>query len=114
MQTRHTEILTKDDEEKMWSSGAMGLTTPRSLQNAAFFVVGKMFSLRSGVKHRKLKLSQLKRSYDPDHYVYYENISKNNSGSFWKLHIKGKVVPIYACPKVGKKMSGLHPGHLLE
>ena len=25
----------------MWSSGMMGLTTPKSQQNAAFFVAGK-------------------------------------------------------------------------
>ena len=31
----------------------MGLTTPRLLQNAAFFVVGKMFSLDGGVEHMK-------------------------------------------------------------
>ena len=103
VQTKHTEILTKEDEEKLWSSGVMGVTTPRSLQNAAFFIVGKMFSLRGGVEHRKLKLSQLKRNCDPDHYVYYENVSKTNSGSFRKLRIKGKVVPVYACPEVGER-----------
>ena len=37
----------------------MGLSSPRPLQNAAFFVVGKFFALRGGVEHRKLKLSQL-------------------------------------------------------
>ena len=52
---------------------------------------GKMFSLRGGVEHRKLKLSQLKRNYDPDHYVHCENVSKTNSGSFRKLHI----CPVY-------------------
>ena len=102
VQTKHSEIL-KEDEEKMWSAGVMGLTTPRSLQNAAFFVVGKMFSLQGGVEHRKLKLSQLKRNHDPDHYVYHENVSKTNSGSFRKLHVKGKIVPIYACPEAGER-----------
>lgn len=65
-------------------------------------------------EHWQLKLSQLKRNYDPDHYIYYENVSKTNSGSFQKLRIKGKVIPIYACPEVGEKMYSLHPGNLLE
>ena len=62
-----------------------------------------MFILRGGVEHRNLKLSQLKQNHDPDHYVYQENASKTNSGSFKKLRIKGKVVPIYACPDLGER-----------
>ena len=83
VQVRHTEIITKAEEDKLWDSGVMGVSTPRSLQNAAFFVVGKMFSLRGGVEHRNLKLSQLTRNHDPDHYIYQENVSKTNSGSFY-------------------------------
>ena len=103
VQVRHTEIITKADEEKLWTSGIMGLSNPRSLQNAAFFVVGKMFSLRGGVEHRKLKPTQLKRLRDPDHYIYHENVSKTNDGSFKKLRLKRKVVPIYACPDIGER-----------
>ena len=102
VQTKRTEVITKEDEEKLWSSGVMGLTTPRSLQNAGFFVVGKMFSLWGGVEHRKLKLSQLTRHYDPDHYIYYENVSKTNDGSFKKLRIKGKVAPSTCAQKLVK------------
>ena len=38
-----------------------------------------------------------------DHYVYHENISKTNDGSFKKLRIKGKVVPVYACSDLGER-----------
>ena len=69
----------------------MGLITPTVLQNAAFFIVVKMRSLHGGVEHRNLKLSQLKRYQQPDHYVYHENVSKTNDGSFKKLRIRGKV-----------------------
>ena len=88
----------------------MGESTPRALQNAAFFVVGKMFSLRGGAEHRNLKISQLKRQYNPDHYVYYENVSKNNSGSFKKMRVKGKVVPVYSCQDAGSRC----PIHILD
>ena len=39
VRVRHTEIITKADENKLWASGVMGVCNPRSLQNAAFFVV---------------------------------------------------------------------------
>ena len=101
VQVKHAEILTKEDETKLWDSGVMGSTTPRALQNAAFYTVGKMFCLRGGMEHRSLKLSQLQWLRDPDRYVYYENVSKNRNGSFKQLHIRGKVVPVYACPEAG-------------
>ena len=53
------------------------------------------------MEHRSLKLSQLQRLRDPDRYVYYENVSKNQNGSFKQLYIRGKVVPVYACPEAG-------------
>lgn len=40
---------------------------------------------------------------NPDQYVYHENVSKNNNGPFKKIHVKKKVVPIYACPEVGER-----------
>ena len=103
IQVKHTEIVTKEEELKLWTSGVMGVDTPKSLQNAAFYIVGKMFSLRGGVEHRSLKLSQISRMSNPDQYVYHENVSKNHNGSFKKIHVKKKVVPIYACPEVGER-----------
>ena len=77
----------------------MGVSDPKSLQNAVFYTVGKMLCLRGGVEHRSLKLSQFQRKTKPDHYVYVENVSKNRNGSFKQLHVKSKTVPVYACPK---------------
>ena len=54
----------------------MGTTTPRALQNAAFFIVGEMFSLRGGQELRELKLSQVVRHDNPDRYEYTEHVSK--------------------------------------
>ena len=59
IRVKHTEIITKADEEKLWPSSIIGVSSPSSLTN-----VGKMFSLR-GVEHRNLSVSQLKRYYDP-------------------------------------------------
>jgi hypothetical protein len=76
IQVKHTEIVTKEDETNLWTSGTVGVDTPKSLQNASFYVVGKMFSLRGGVGHRWLNLSQVKKMSNPDQYIYHENVSK--------------------------------------
>jgi len=49
--------LTKEDEANLWNRGVMGVTTPKTLQNAAFYVVGKMFALHGVIEHRSSKLS---------------------------------------------------------
>ena len=85
-----------------WESRVVGVTTPRSLQNAAFLTIGKVFSLRGGVEHCSLKVSQLKRTTSPDQYTYSENVSKTCNGSFKQLHVKSKVVPVFACPEAGE------------
>ena len=83
-------------------------TTPTGLQNAAFFVVGKMFCLCGGQEHRQLQLSQLKCLEDK--YVYYENVSNNTNGSFKQLYVKNKVVPLYLSPEAGERC----PVYLLD
>ncbi len=57
-----------------------------------------MFSLR-GVELRELKPSQVQRHTDPDRYVYTENVSKTRSGTFKKLHVPNKVVPLFGGPE---------------
>ena len=59
-EVKHAHVLTKEDEDKLWSSGILGTTSPKALQNAVFYTVGKVFSLRGGVEMRNLCTSQLK------------------------------------------------------
>jgi hypothetical protein len=86
----------------------LNVTTPRGLQNAVFYAIGKLFCLCGGKEHRALKLSHLKRGSDK--YVYHENVSKNRNGSFKQLHVRSKVVPVYSCPEAGKRC----PVYLLD
>ena len=88
----------------------LGVADPKSLQNAVFYTLGKMLCLRGGLEHRSLKLSQLERRRQPDHYIYNENVLKNRNGSFKQLHVKSKTVPVYACPQAGVKC----PVYLLD
>ena len=53
------------------------------------------------MEQRGLKVSQFQRRYNPDHYVYVENGSKNNSGA--NLKIQNKVVPVYANADSGSR-----------
>jgi hypothetical protein len=91
----------KEDEEKLWRSGVMGTKTSKALQNAVFYTVGKMFSLRGGAEMRSLKISQIRRHYSPDRYIYTELVSKTSNGTYKKLHIANKTVPLFACPEAG-------------
>ena len=45
---KHAKSLSREDEQKLWATEVMGTTTPKALQNAAFFIVGKIVSLRGG------------------------------------------------------------------
>ena len=56
-QIKHARILSNEDEEKQWCS-----QRPQALQNAVFFTVGKVFSLRGGCE------MQIKRFQYPDKY----------------------------------------------
>ena len=50
-QTKHAEVISAEEEDQLWKESVMDIKTPTGLQNAAFFVVGKMFCLRGGQEH---------------------------------------------------------------
>ena len=82
----------------------MGTKTPKALQNAAFFIFGKMFCLHGGIELRELKPSQVQRHMNPDRYIYSEDVSKNCNGIFKQLNIATKVVvPLLSCPETGER-----------
>lgn len=99
----HAKTISKEDEDKLWASGIMGIGNPKALQNAAFYIVGKMFCLRGGTELRNLKPSQIRRMNDPNQYIYNEHVSKTNNGTFKKLHVKSKNVPILENPEAGER-----------
>ena len=96
VQVKHAPIITKEEENLLWSQGILNLSTPLCLLRAVFYSNGKIFCLQGGKEHRGLKLSQFVRLSNPDRYVYTENGSKNRSGGFTDLRVENKVVPILA------------------
>ena len=55
---RHASIITEAEEEKLWSTGVIGITIPLSLQKAIFYYVRKRFCIRGGEEQRRLGPSQ--------------------------------------------------------
>ena len=97
----HTEGISPEDEDLLWSSGVLNVETPLGLLRAVFYYNGKCFCLRGGQEHRDFKLSQLKRMNGPDRYIYYENSSKNRKGGISELRLEHKNVYSFANPEVG-------------
>ena len=96
-----TETFTKEEENKLWECGMLGIDNPTSLLRAVFFFNGKNFCLRGGDEHRNLRLSQFKRTATG--YTYIENSSKNRSGGLAQLRVKNKSVEIYETSQSGDR-----------
>ena len=75
-EVKRTSVITKEEENVLWEKGVLSVDTPETPLCAVFYYNGKNFCLRGGKEHRALKISQLVRHHDPDHYVYTENGSK--------------------------------------
>lgn len=80
-ESQQTEGISREEEDKLWTSGVLNIVSPKGLLRCVFFYVGKSFCLRGGEEHRSLALSQLKRLYKPDRYVFCERSSKNRQGA---------------------------------
>ena len=80
--SKHTEGISREEEELLWSTGILNNCTPMGLLRAVFFYNGKVFCLRGGQEHRCLKLSQLERLHNPERYLYRENSQKIEKEGF--------------------------------
>ena len=95
---RHTPTFTSDDKDTLWEAGVLGDTSPKSLQRAVFFYIGKHFCIRGGDEQRSLGPSQFLYSENPDWFTYVEYGSKNNSGGLAQLRKENKCVHCYSLP----------------
>ncbi len=105
---KHTEMLSREAQVRLWRDELLDVKTPHSLANAVFFGNGKNLCLRGGREHYSLKLSQFKfvceevRGEEREYVVYTENGSKNRSGSC-KDKTPNKVVRHFAEPDLGER-----------
>ena len=97
---KHAPIITTEEEELLWESGAIGIYSPQVLVQCILYYVGKVFCLRGGQEQHDLKPSQFIHEYTPNRYTYVENGSKNHKGKFGSSSHENKVVTIYENPDI--------------
>ena len=81
-EAKPSKRFSKEEEDRLWSTGALSTETPKGLLHAVFVLNGMNFGLVGGEKHRQLKLSQLKRVAHPPRYVYTRYVSENQATDF--------------------------------
>ena len=107
-EVHHADMIPMEHEERMWSSGVLGVDTPKSLLRAVFYIVGLHFCLCGGQEHHDLRVEQLCRfpsdgTYCKEaYYQYVENGSKNYQGNFSEVGQENKVVRAYAQPGLSR------------
>lgn len=78
--------FTVEEEDRLWSSGALSTDNPKALIRAVYFLNTKNFGLTTSERHRELRLSHLKRITQPDRYIYNK---PKCLGSFMNVHVVG-------------------------
>jgi len=84
--------VTKEDENKLWDTGVLNITTPNGLQRAVFLHWQGLL-LEGGEEQRKLKPSQFIRLHNPKRYEYTEHGSKTGMEGFINCKWRTKVFP---------------------
>ena len=98
-------LVTLEEEDTLWNTGAIGSQSPLSLINAVFYLNGINFTLRGGDEHRSLRISQLMFGYEENmEYVEYTEFgSKNRPGGRKQLNLTNKSVRYYAQSTLGNR-----------
>jgi len=82
---KQAEIITLEEEEKLWSEGHLGETNPQQLLDTIIYSLGIHFALRGGREHRRLRRmnSQItignERKSGLKFLQYHEDVSKANA-----------------------------------
>lgn len=91
---KSADPVTPDDEQVLWDTGVINMTTARGLLNAVFFYNGKLFALRGGSEHHSLLESQFQIIVvgGKEKLQFTERGSKNCQGGLNQRHFTPKVV----------------------
>ena len=101
LKKKQAEPFSIEEEDELWKKGFLGNSSPQVLLDTMVFLCGMCFALRSGQEHRNLQFSQIElvEPQDSDstpYLVYYENISKNNTGGIAQRKRDPKLVKHHA------------------
>ena len=102
-----TDPITTADEEKLWSSGVVGMETSKSLSYAVFLYNGKIFGIRGG-EHRVVMREQYEiiQGADGEYIQFTEQKAKNRQGGLKQRKVTPRVVEHYDVP--GSKICVVH------
>ena len=95
---RQAEVIT-EEEERLWSTGQLGTSSPQQLLDTMVYYCGLYFALRSGREHRQLRRSPpqielFERPGERSYLRYREDISKNHPGG-----LKGRNITVSSCQR---------------
>lgn len=94
---KQADVISEEEEELLWSKGALGGDNPTALIHTLLYLNGLHFALRSGKEHRDLSIEQITvipPSSTQEHYVikYKEKTSKTNNGGLKHRKVEPKEV----------------------
>ena len=95
------DIISQEEEEQLWSSGALGSDDPVTLIQTVFYQIGINFALRGGRDHRDLQAGHdsqftFGKEIDGRRFMKYtENTSKCNTGGLKHYAMKRKTWTAY-------------------
>ncbi|XP_066285874.1 transcriptional regulator QRICH1-like [Branchiostoma lanceolatum] len=97
---KQADPLTPDDEDRLWQSNAISLSTSQGLSYGVYFYNCKIFGLRAMDEHQRLMLDQYKVGTDTNgHYMQYTGrVSKNVQGGLQQRNVSVKDIKQHADP----------------
>jgi hypothetical protein len=96
---RQAEIITEEEEDKLWQTGVLGDKTPKQLGDTVLYMIGLHFALRAGTEHRNLRYDKSQISVQTDrqgakYLSYTEDVSKTRQGGLKHRKIAPKCVSL--------------------
>ena len=82
LRERKADAISYQQEEQLWEMGILGSSTPSSLLQTIFFLMGTNFGLRSGAEHRDLSIDnfEIGEQNGVRFLKYTEKVSKTYKG----------------------------------
>jgi hypothetical protein len=97
---RKSEVITVQEEEKLWSNGSLGCSNGRQLLETLIYLLGMNLSLRASQEHRDLEFGensqlQMIKEGEEEVLLYVERTSKNHSFGLKSTRMEPKCTKIY-------------------
>ncbi len=101
---KHSEVITKEEENRLWEHDQLGKMNPKTLQRtSAFLLQWENFSLQCGEEHRFLKIFPTNKGAQP-RWVHLPGIHLEKSYGYIQANAHSwKKVSIYATPEFGDR-----------